>query len=126
MNRDHFARPTSGMWSCLTTAGALGSDELSNPPHRRTPNAQPDHVRSRRCRSRLGRDRLSTLAVPQAFHAITASAFPKDTTTWTKRNGVTEAVVGTAIAIPATRKAGLVALGAYVAFLGSRIVLARR
>lgn len=69
---------------------------------------------------------LAHLVVPRAFHAITASAFPKDTTTWTKRNGVTEAVVGTAIAIPATQKAGLIALGAYVAFLGSRIVLARR
>lgn len=69
---------------------------------------------------------LAHLVVPQAFFAITAPAFPRDTTTWTKWNGVTEAVAGTAIAIPATRKAGLVALGAYVAFLGSRIVLAKR
>lgn len=49
---------------------------------------------------------LAHLVVPRAFHAITAPAFPKDTTTWTKRNGVTETVVGTAIAIPATQGRG--------------------
>ena len=67
---------------------------------------------------------VAHFVVPQAFEAITVQAFPKDTSTWIKRNGFTETVVGAAIAIPATRKAGWVALGAYVAFLGSQIVLA--
>ncbi|MGB3772920.1 MAG: hypothetical protein WBA00_17420 [Rhodococcus sp. (in: high G+C Gram-positive bacteria)] len=63
--------------------------------------------------------------VPDAFKAITEPAFPEDTKTWTYRNGASELVIGTAIAVPATRKIGLVALAGYVGFLGYRAVLAR-
>lgn len=62
---------------------------------------------------------------PDAFKVITEPIFPKDTRTWTYRNGASELAIGTAIAVPATRKVGLVALAGYVGFLGYRAVLAR-
>jgi len=62
---------------------------------------------------------------PDAFKAITEPIFPKDTRTWTYRNGASELAIGTAIAVPATRKVGLVALAGYLGFLGYRAVLAR-
>ncbi|MGU3290946.1 hypothetical protein [Williamsia sp. M5A3_1d] len=65
---------------------------------------------------------VAHFVVPQAFAGITAQAFPDDTATWITRNGITETVVGTAIAIPATRRFGWIGLGAYVAFLGAQAV----
>ncbi|GGF95424.1 hypothetical protein GCM10007304_06600 [Rhodococcoides trifolii] len=62
---------------------------------------------------------------PDAFAGITSAAFPKDVRTWTYRNGATELAVGTAIAIPQTRKLGFVALAGYVGFLGYRAYTAR-
>ena len=62
--------------------------------------------------------------VPDAFRPITEPAFPKDTRTWTYRNGASELVIGTAIAVPATRKVGLVALAGYVGFLAYRVATA--
>ena len=55
---------------------------------------------------------------PDAFRPITEPVFPDDTRTWTYRNGASELAIGTAIAIPATRKIGLVGLAVYVGFLG--------
>lgn len=63
--------------------------------------------------------------VPDAFKAITEPAFPQDTRTWTLRNGASELVIGTAIAVPATRKIGVVALVGYVGFLAYRAATAR-
>ncbi|WP_315772960.1 hypothetical protein [Rhodococcoides kroppenstedtii] len=61
---------------------------------------------------------------PDAFRPITAPVFPDDTRTWTYRNGASELAIGTAIAIPATRKIGLVGLAVYVGFLGFRAATA--
>ena len=68
---------------------------------------------------------IAHFVVPDTFAPITAAAFPKDVTTWTYRNGATELAVGTAIAIPKTRKLGFVALAGYVGFLGYRAFQAR-
>ncbi|MBY6413698.1 hypothetical protein HQ346_18160 [Rhodococcus sp. BP-252] len=59
--------------------------------------------------------------VPEAFEGITKLPFPKDTRSWISRNGATELAVGTAIALPQTRKLGLVGLGAYVGWLGYNV-----
>ncbi len=57
---------------------------------------------------------------PDAFRGITEGAFPDDTDAWIKKNGATELVVGLLIAKKSTRKLGVLGLGAYGAFLGSR------
>jgi len=58
---------------------------------------------------------------PDAFRAITEGPFPDDTDGWIKKNGTTELVVGLLIAKKSTRKLGLLGLGAYGAFLASRV-----
>lgn len=61
---------------------------------------------------------IAHFIAPSAFEAITKPAFPKDTDKWIMRNGATETAVGLAIALPATRKLGLVGLAVYGAWLG--------
>lgn len=58
---------------------------------------------------------------PDAFRSITEPAFPDDTDEWIKRNGATELVVGLLLAKKSTRKLGVLGLGAYGAFLASRV-----
>lgn len=60
-------------------------------------------------------------AAPDAFTPVTERAFSTDIQQWTYRNGATELAVGTAIAVPATRKLGYLALAGYVGFLGYRV-----
>ncbi|GEE00553.1 hypothetical protein nbrc107696_09990 [Gordonia spumicola] len=60
--------------------------------------------------------------VPSAFHGITAPAFPDDVETAIKINGSAETLIGVAIAVPRTRKAGLVGLGLYVSYLATNVV----
>lgn len=63
---------------------------------------------------------------PAAFRDATKLAYPEDTDAWIQRNGATEVALGTAIAIPATRRFGLAALGAYFAWLGARVGMVAR
>lgn len=63
---------------------------------------------------------------PQLFEPITKPVFPEDTSTWIKRNGASELAIGLAIAVPATRKLGLVGLAAYGAHLGARAAAAAK
>lgn len=58
---------------------------------------------------------------PDAFRSITEGPFPDDTDAWIKRNGATELVIGVLIARKSTRKLGVLGLGAYGAFMASRV-----
>jgi uncharacterized membrane protein len=60
------------------------------------------------------------LVKPEAFEAVTKTAFPDDTQAWVKRNGATEFAIGAALAVPKLRKLGVLGLLGYVGFLGSR------
>lgn len=62
------------------------------------------------------------LVAPQPFEVITKPAFPEDTRNWVYRNGVTETLIGLALANPKTRVAGGAGSVAYVVFLISRLV----
>lgn len=68
---------------------------------------------------------LAHFVAPDAFRGITEQAFPKNTDRFLKINGAFETVVGTLIAVPKTRKAGLIGLGLYGAHLTSNLALAR-
>ncbi|WP_436496319.1 hypothetical protein [Actinokineospora sp. HUAS TT18] len=59
---------------------------------------------------------------PQVFEPVSRLAFPEDTGQWIKRNGATEVAIGLALAGGRTRKAGVVGLAAYGAWLGSRVL----
>ena len=61
---------------------------------------------------------IAHFIAPGAFKAITEPAFPQDTDKWIVRNGVSETAIGTAIALPSTRKLGFLGLAAYVGWLG--------
>ncbi|QKW08413.1 hypothetical protein HUT18_20600 [Streptomyces sp. NA04227] len=63
--------------------------------------------------------------VPGAFEALTVRLFPTDTRTWIRRNGTTELVLGTAVAVPRTRAFGAVGLAAYAGWLAFRAVKQR-
>lgn len=76
-------------------------------------------------RDRTGGDRCRPFQAPGLFHGITAAAFPDDTAKAIQVNGAAETLIGTAIAIPKTRKAGFVALGLYGAYLAANAVKAR-
>lgn len=58
---------------------------------------------------------------PDAFRSITEGPFPDDTDAWIKRNGASELVIGVLIARKSTRKLGVLGLGAYGAFMASRV-----
>lgn len=62
---------------------------------------------------------------PKAFEPVSAKAFPEDTQQWIFRNGVTEVVLGTAVAVRRTRKVGVLGLAVYGAWLGSRVLANR-
>ncbi|MGB3304158.1 hypothetical protein [Gordonia sp. (in: high G+C Gram-positive bacteria)] len=64
--------------------------------------------------------------VPTVFRGITETAFPDDPEQALKVNGTIEAAVGAAIAVPKTRKVGLIGLGAYIAYLAANTAKARR
>ncbi|WP_233531816.1 hypothetical protein [Antrihabitans sp. YC2-6] len=58
---------------------------------------------------------------PRAFDGITATAFPEKTRQWTYRNGMTELLLGLAIAFRRTRPVGAIGSVAYAAFLANRV-----
>ncbi len=65
---------------------------------------------------------LSHFVRPQLFEAITAPAFPKNTRTYIYANGGIETAVGLALANPRTRRAGVLGLLGYLAWLAGNAV----
>lgn len=68
---------------------------------------------------------LAHFVAPDLFRGITEPAFPTNTDQALQINGAIETVVGTAIAVPRTRKAGVVGLGVYGAYLAANLVKSR-
>ena len=68
---------------------------------------------------------LAHFVAPDLFRGITEPAFPKNTDQMLKVNGGIETVVGALIAVPRTRKAGLIGLGLYGAHLAANAALAQ-
>ncbi|EGD56407.1 hypothetical protein [Gordonia neofelifaecis] len=68
---------------------------------------------------------VAHFVVPGPFRALTATAFPDNVDQAMQVNGAIETAVGTAIAIPRTRKVGVVGLGLYGAYLATNAVKAR-
>jgi uncharacterized membrane protein len=69
---------------------------------------------------------LAHFAAPDAFVAVTATAFPDDTEEWVKRNGASETVVGLALMLPKTRKLGKLGLLGYLGWLGYNAANAKK
>lgn len=67
---------------------------------------------------------LAHFTSPALFVPITKGPFPKNTRQWIYANGVTETVIGLAIANRHVRGLGVVGLVGYVGFLASRVVRA--
>ncbi|QRY62372.1 hypothetical protein JVX90_18680 [Gordonia sp. PDNC005] len=68
---------------------------------------------------------VAHFVAPSLFHGITAPAFPDDTAKAIQVNGTAETLIGVAIAVPMTRKAGFVGLGLYGAYLAANAAKAR-
>lgn len=62
---------------------------------------------------------------PEAFNDVTKVAFPHDTDEWVLRDGASEVVIGLAMAVPKTRKLGVLALLGYGGWLGYNVVNAQ-
>ncbi|QLY33247.1 hypothetical protein [Nocardia huaxiensis] len=80
----------------------------------------PDSVPARLFGLGLAGTGAAHFTAPGAFEPVTKLAFPQDTRRWTYSNGMTELLLGLAIAFRRTRVIGVVGFLAYVAFLGSR------
>ncbi|CPU50499.1 membrane protein [Mycobacteroides abscessus] len=65
---------------------------------------------------------VAHFVAPQPFESISKVAFPEDTRRWVYQNGVTELLLGLALAFRRTRIVGGLGGLAYVAFLVSRLV----
>lgn len=65
---------------------------------------------------------LAHFVTPDLFRGITDPAFPNNPEQALKINGAIETAVGTAIALPRTRKLGFIGLGLYGAYLGYNVV----
>ncbi|MGC7198439.1 hypothetical protein RBA03_20035 [Mycobacteroides abscessus subsp. massiliense] len=65
---------------------------------------------------------VAHFVAPQPFESISKVAFPEDTRRWVYRNGVTELLLGLALAFRRTRIVGGLGGLAYVAFLVSRLI----
>lgn len=68
---------------------------------------------------------VAHFVVPDVFRSITEAAFPDDTDQAIRINGALETAIGTAIALPKTRRIGLAGLGLYGAYLAVNIVKAQ-
>lgn len=64
---------------------------------------------------------VAHFVAPDLFRGITEPAFPNDVEKAIQINGTIETLVGAAIAIPRTRKAGVVGLGVYGAYLAANM-----
>lgn len=69
---------------------------------------------------------LAHFAKPEAFEAITKTAFPNNTRRYTYVNGGIETALGVALAVPKTRKIAVAGLVGYAGWLGFNAVRARR
>ncbi|MEO5876024.1 MAG: hypothetical protein ABIS86_09335 [Streptosporangiaceae bacterium] len=69
---------------------------------------------------------VAHLVTPKPFEMITKPLFPENTAAWVRRNGLTELVLGVAVAVPQTRRAGLAGFGVYSGWLGRRAVASLR
>lgn len=67
----------------------------------------------------------SHFVVPELFRGITEPAFPDDPEQAMRINGAIETLVGAAIAVPRTRKIGVIGLGVYGAYLAANLALAQ-
>ncbi|AGM28461.1 membrane protein [Mycobacteroides abscessus] len=65
---------------------------------------------------------VAHFVAPQPFESISKVAFPEDTRRWVYQNGVTELLLGLALAFRRTRIVGGLGGLAYVAFLVSRLI----
>lgn len=63
---------------------------------------------------------------PEAFDALTATAFPTNTRRHVYLDGGIETALGVALAVPRTRKLAIAGLVAYAGWLGFSAVRARR
>ncbi|MBM7368627.1 hypothetical protein [Gordonia hydrophobica] len=68
---------------------------------------------------------LAHFVAPDLFRGITAPAFPTNTDQALQVNGAIETAVGTAIAVPRTRRAGMIGLGVYGAYLAANMAKAQ-
>ncbi|WP_078354270.1 hypothetical protein [Mycobacteroides chelonae] len=59
---------------------------------------------------------------PQPFESLSKVAFPEDTRRWVYQNGVTELLLGLALAFRRTRIVGSLGGLAYIGFLVSRLI----
>lgn len=69
---------------------------------------------------------LAHFAKPEAFEAITKTAFPDNPRRATYVNGGIETALGVGLAVPRTRKLAMAGLVGYVGWLGFNAVRARR
>lgn len=69
---------------------------------------------------------LAHFAKPEAFEAITKTAFPNNTRRYTYVNGGIETALGVALVVPQTRKFAYAGVVGYLAYLIANAVRARR
>lgn len=69
---------------------------------------------------------LAHFAKPEAFEAITKTAFPNNTRRYTYVNGGIETALGVALVVPKTRKFAYAGAVGYLAYLIANAVRARR
>ncbi len=65
---------------------------------------------------------IAHFVAPQPFESLSKVAFPEDTRRWVYQNGLTELLLGLALAFRRTRIVGSVGSLAYIGFLVSRLV----
>lgn len=68
---------------------------------------------------------VAHFVAPDLFRGITEPAFPNNPDQAIRTNGTIETLVGTAIALPRTRKFGVIGLGAYGAYLAINMAKAK-
>ncbi|MGH3726649.1 MAG: hypothetical protein ACRDUS_21285 [Mycobacterium sp.] len=65
---------------------------------------------------------VAHFVAPQPFESLSKVAFPEDTRRWVYQNGVTELLLGLALAFRRTRIVGSLGGLAYIGFLVSRLI----
>lgn len=65
---------------------------------------------------------LAHFAKPEAFEGITATAFPDNTEQHIYVDGAAETLIGLALAVPKTRKLGVIGLLGYGGYLAANVL----
>jgi uncharacterized membrane protein len=65
---------------------------------------------------------LAHFAKPEAFEAITKSAFPDNTRQHVAINGGIETLIGVALAAPRTRRLAVIGSVGYLAYFGTNLI----